>query len=226
VTGILLVDDHAAFRQSLAFMLDREPDLRVVAQAGTLAEARSRLAGVDVAIISLGLPDSDSVQLFGALRSANLIGLALILRASPAELSLIFDPGTDHQVVEYAVKGSTTGVLNKSAGIEEIIDVVRRVSAGEPLRTTRKIVSLLETSGRQNALDREARVVLDRLTPREREVLQALAEGLTDKDIALRLHIGNETARTHMVNILRKLEVDSRLQAVVLAVRYGAVTIR
>ncbi len=67
--------------------------------------------------------------------------------------------------------------------------------------------------------------MLARLTPREREVLQALAEGLNDKEIAQRLYISNETARTHMVRILRKLEVDSRLQALVFAVRHGAVTI-
>jgi DNA-binding NarL/FixJ family response regulator len=117
-------------------------------------------------------------------------------------------------------------VLQKSTGIAEIIDAVRSLSAGKSLRPPREMVAVLEAACRQRAHDREANMTLARLTPREREVLQALAEGLNDKDIAERLHIGSETARTHMVHILRKLDVDSRLQALVFAIRHGAVTIR
>jgi DNA-binding NarL/FixJ family response regulator len=80
--------------------------------------------------------------------------------------------------------------------------------------------------GQQREQDRAAQQALARLTPREREVLQALADGLNDKEIALRLKISTETARSHMVNILGKLGVDSRLQALVFAVRHGAIKIR
>ncbi|MDP9350256.1 MAG: LuxR C-terminal-related transcriptional regulator, partial [Chloroflexota bacterium] len=73
---------------------------------------------------------------------------------------------------------------------------------------------------------RDAQAAFGRLTPREREVLQALADGLNDKEIAQRLHISSETARTHMVNILSKLGVNSRLQALVFAIRHRAVQIR
>ena len=84
---------------------------------------------------------------------------------------------------------------------------------------------MLRLAARQRERDREALAAARRLTPREREVLQGLAAGLGDKEIAQRLYISTETARTHMVNILAKLGVETRLQALVFAVRHGLVTI-
>ena len=84
---------------------------------------------------------------------------------------------------------------------------------------------MLRLATRHREQDREALVAASRLTPREREVLRALAKGLNDKEIAQHLYISTETARTHMVNILAKLGVESRLQALVFAVRHGLVTI-
>ena len=84
---------------------------------------------------------------------------------------------------------------------------------------------MLRLATQQRERDREALAAASRLTPREREVLQGLAAGLGDKEIAQRLYISTETARTHMVNILAKLGVESRLQALVFAVRHGLVTI-
>jgi len=102
---------------------------------------------------------------------------------------------------------------------------LRRLVAGELLFSPREMLELLQTTNQQREQDRVARESLARLTPREREILQALAEGLNDKAIGQRLHISTETARTHVVNILRKLNVDSRLQALVLAARYGVARI-
>lgn len=214
MTAVLIVDDHASFRQPLAFMLDREPGLTVVGQAGTLAEARGLLEGVDIAIVDLGLPDGSGVDLVRALHDASPNAQALILSAS-----------TDQQTIARAVEAGAAGVLHKSVGIAEIVDAVRRLAAGRQLLSTREIVALLEAAGRQRERDREVLAALTRLTPRELEVLQALADGLNDREIAQRLHIATETARTHMVNILRKLGVDSRLQALVFAIRHGVVDI-
>jgi DNA-binding NarL/FixJ family response regulator len=96
---------------------------------------------------------------------------------------------------------------------------------GEQLLELSEVVELLRIAGRRREQDRSAQVVISRLTRREREVLQALADGLNDREIAERLHISTETVRTHMVNILRKLGVDSRLQALVFAARHGIVKI-
>ena len=211
---ILLVDDHASFRQPLAFMMEQEPDFTVVAQAGTLAEARRSLEGVDVAVVDLDLPDGNGVDLVRELRRANPHGMVLILSGS-----------TDRLQFARAVEAGASGVLNKSSGISEIIAAVRRLGGGEALLTPVETIEMLRFVSDQREQQRDAREILDRLTKREREVLQALAEGLGDKEIAQRLHISTETARTHMVNILGKLGVDSRLQALVFALRHGVVAL-
>jgi DNA-binding NarL/FixJ family response regulator len=209
---VLLVEDHASFRQALAFMLERESDITVVGQAGSLAEARRLLAGVDVAVLDLELPDGNGMVLIEELRAANPHGRVLILTASA-------DQGDLARVIELGAAGT----LNKSVGAGEIVTAIRRLSAGETLFSPGEIVELLRLAGRQRERTREAQLALDRLTRREHEVLQALAAGLTDKEIARRLHISAETVRTHMVNLLAKLGVESRLQAVVFAARHGAV---
>ena len=211
---VLLVDDHASFRQPLAFMLEREADITVVGQAGTLAEARGLLHGVDIAVIDLALPDGNGMHLIKELHGASPRCQALVLtgRSAPVEYAR-------------AVEAGAAGVLQKSVGISDIIGAVRRLHAGGALLSPQETIAMLRLAARQRERDREALAAARRLTPREREVLQGLAAGLTDKEIAQRLYISTETARTHMVNILAKLGVASRLQALVFAVRHGLVMI-
>ncbi len=214
MTRVLLVDDHAAFRQPLAFMLGREPDVEIVGQAGSLAEARTMLAGVDVAVVDLGLPDGDGVDIVRDLRATNPNGSVLVLSAE-----------TERTRLARAVEAGASGVLHKSSSIEQILRSVRRLVEGEPLLSPLEVMELLRLAGQQREKHRAAEQAVARLTPREFEVLRALADGLNDKEIGRRLHISHETARTHMVNILHKLEVDSRLQALVFALRNGVVSI-
>jgi DNA-binding NarL/FixJ family response regulator len=105
------------------------------------------------------------------------------------------------------------------------MEAIGRAAAGEPLLSASEIVDMLRIAARDRESDVQGERALRQLTPREREVLQALADGLSDKGIADRLHIHPQTARTHMVNIMGKLGVDSRLQALVFAIRHGAVRI-
>jgi DNA-binding NarL/FixJ family response regulator len=116
--------------------------------------------------------------------------------------------------------------LHKSAAIGEIVDAVRRLKSGEALLSPAEVIDMLRMVSRRRKEEYEARRAIEKLTPRERQVLQALAEGLDSRDIAEKLHITVETERTHMVNILGKLGVHSRLQALVFAARYGLVEIR
>ena len=215
---VLLVDDHASFRQPLTFMMEREPDFEVVAQAGSLVEGRRVLKDakeVDIAVVDLHLPDGNGVDLIRDLHAANPHAKVLTLTAS-----------LDRREHARAVEAGAEGVAHKSVGISEIIDLVRRLSRGEQLLSTTEVIELLRLVGEEREQSRAAQAALGRLTQRELEVLQSLAEGLNDKQIAERLHISSETSRTHMVNILRKLGLESRLQALVYAVRYGVVTIR
>ena len=220
MTRILLVDDHASARQPLAILLGREPDVDVVAQAGSLAEARAALAAteIDVAVVDLGLPDGDGAALVKDVCATNPHGAVLVLTAE-----------TDRARLARAVEAGASGVLNKAAPLTEIIGAIHRLSAGESLLSPRELLDLLDLlrlAGREREQDQSARVALARLTAREREVLQALADGLSDKEIAERLHVSGKTVKSHMVSILDKLGVASRLQALVFALRHGAVQIR
>jgi DNA-binding NarL/FixJ family response regulator len=192
-TRILLVEDHASFRQALAFMFEREKEFVVTGQAGSLAEAHAFIRkapdGVDVAVVDL---------------SASL---------EPARFA-------------QAVEAGASGVLHKSAAIGEIVDAVRRLRSGEALLSPTEVIEMLRMVSRKRQEEYEAQKAIEKLTPREKQVLQALAEGLDSKDIAGRLHITIETERTHMVNILNKLGVHSRLQALVFAARHDIVEIR
>jgi PAS domain S-box-containing protein len=211
---ILLVDDHASFRQGVAAALEGEPDFSIAGQAGSLAEASGMLRETDVGIFDLGLPDGYGGDLIRALRTANPRAQALVLSSSQ-----------DRAEIARAVESGAAGVLHKSAGMDEIIDAVRRLKAGETLLPLEDVVELLRFAGARKEEEYEAQQSIARLTDREREVLEALAEGLDAQQIAGRLHISAKTERNHVASILAKLGVHSRLQALVFAARHGVVEI-
>ena len=214
---LVLVEDHASFRQTLAFVFDQEPDFDVVAQAGSLAEARRVMRGreADLGVIDLTLPDGEGVELIEDLREANPHFAALVLTASLDEL--------DHA---RAVEAGAAGVLHKSADVAEIMEAARRLAAGGTLISPQELLEMLRLAGESREEEREARASIEQLTRRELQVLEALAEGLTNREIAERLHMSVDTERTHMMNILNKLGVHSRLQALLFAARYGLVELR
>jgi len=214
---VLLVEDHASFRQTLAFVFDQQPEFEVAVQAGTLAEARSAIDGseVDLGVIDLTLPDGEGTELIEELREANPHFAALVLTAS-----------LDRAEHARAVEAGAAGVLHKSADVDAILDATRRLGEGETLLSEDDLVALLRLAGQNRDEDEEARVSIEQITPREREVLKMLAEGLSNKEIAAKLHMSVDTERTHMMNILNKLGVHSRLQALVFATRHGLVEIR
>ena len=212
---VLLVDDHPSFRQALAFMLRQQPGVDAVAQAGSLAEARGVLGGpeeIDVAVLDLDLPDGSGADLIKDVHAACSDARVLILTAS-----------TDRYDAAQAVEVGADGILLKAATIEEILDAVRRLAIGEQLLSQHEVIELLRLVGQRRQEERAARRALDQLTPRELQVLQALADGLSDQEMAERLHLSVRTARTHMTNILAKLRVESRLQALIFALRHGIV---
>ncbi len=214
---IMLVDDHDSFRQPLAIMLEQELDLSVAAQAGSLAEAREVLEGspeVDVAIVDLDLPDGSGTEFITELQAKEPNKQVLVLSA-------FFDEG----FLARAIEAGAAGVVHKSSRLPEIMDAIRRLHSGEQLLSQREVIDAIRLVGRERREDHEARLIIDKLTPREREVLQALAEGLSDSEIAERLYVSIGTVRSHMTNLLSKLNVDSRLQALVFAVRHGLVEI-
>ncbi len=168
-----------------------------------------------MAVCDLALPDGDGFDLIEelAVNDGKVITLVLSASLEPARFAR-------------AVEAGASGVLHKAAAIGDIVEAVKRLRAGEALLSPDEVIEMLRMVSRQRQEELEAQKAIDRLTRREREVLQALGEGLDSKDIAEKLHITLETERTHMVNILNKLDVHSRLQALVFAARNGLVEIR
>jgi PAS domain S-box-containing protein len=213
---ILLIEDHATVREALAATFEREEGFEVVGQAGSLEEARGMLGmeSVDVAVVDLGLPDGYGGDLIKDIIEANPHAQALVLSAS-----------LERAQIAQAVQSGAAVVLNKTAPLDEVVGAVERLRAGETLMPLSEVVEMLRFAGARREEEHEARRAVESLTPREREVLQALAEGLDSAGIAERLNISLRTMRNHMASILSKLGVHSQLQALVFALRHGVVEV-
>ena len=210
---VMLIEDHTAIREALASTFQAE-GFEVVAQAASLSEARGMLEGIDVAVVDLGLPDGYGGDLIKALRETNPQAQALVLSAT-----------LDRRETARAVEAGAAGVLSKTTHLEQVVDAVRRLRAGESLMSLEEVVKLLRFASYRRAEEYEAHQALEKLTPREIEVLQALALGLDSEGIAQRLQIALRTERNHIASILAKLGVHSQLQALVFALRHGIVEI-
>jgi DNA-binding NarL/FixJ family response regulator len=218
-TRVLLVEDHVSFRQALAFMFEREPEFEVVGQVGSVDEVRKLPSGllkdVEVAVVDLALPDGDGLELIEDLSSNE-----------PQIMTLVLSASLESGRFARAIEAGAGGVLHKSTPIKDIIEAVRRLEAGEALHPPGEVIEMLRLVSREREEKREVLQAIEKLTSREKEILRSLAEGLESREIAEKLNITVETERTHMVNILHKLGVHSRLQALVFAARHGLVEIR
>lgn len=173
------------------------------------------LDGVDVAIVDLALPDGYGAELIKDLRARNPQAAALVLSAN-----------LDRGEMARAVENGAAAVLHKAAGMDEVVKAVRDLRAGKSLLSLEETVELLRLAGSRREQEQEARLAIETLTPREKEVLRALAEGLEGPEIAERLNISIPTERNHVSSILAKLGVHSRLQALVFALRYGVADVQ
>jgi len=211
---VMLVDDHASFRDALAFMIGREPDVDVVAQAGSVAGSEAVLPGVDVdvVLVDLDLPDGHGLDLLPAIRRRNPEAAAIVLTGSMRPESQAL-----------AIAGGAVGYLHKSTEVAEILLAIRTVASGQALITPMAAMALMHEAFAYQTRIQSTQRTLAQLTPRERDVLAALTDGLDNQAIAARLHMGTETVRSHVVQVLRKLGVESRLQAALFAVRHGVI---
>jgi len=210
----MLVEDHASFRQALAFVLGREPGFKVVAQAGSLAEARQVLEGVDVAVVDLALPDGNGADLIDDLH-----------RYNPGVKMLVLSATLDQKNLASAVESGAAGVLDKLANLGEIVGAIRRLEAGQAMPEQQKVVRVLRLLSKRGDRDRETLTAVGELTSREQGVIRALAEGLDSEGVAEKLGITIEEERSSVTSIFGKLGARSRLQALAVAARHGIVEI-
>ncbi len=206
---VLVVDDHAVLASSLAVVLDAEPDITVVATAGTLSQARRALQAEcpDVVLLDHRLPDGDGVAAIRELRAVCPAMQVVVLTASNG----------DHVLLE-AVDAGAAGFLSKTSGIDKLLAAVRAAAVGESVIAPELLVRLL---GRVQH-DGESRRTP--LTERERDVLALVAEGLSNAAIADRLAVSVHTVRNHIASLSGKLGAHSKLEALSIAVRQGLVS--
>jgi len=212
---VLIADDHAFVREGTRRILEQEPDLEVVAEAGDGEEA-VRLASdlkPDVAIIDVAMPKLDGIEATRRIKAL-----------CPAVAVLVLSAYDDDQFVFGLLEAGAAGYLLKSVRGHEIVDAIRAVDAGE---------SVLHPSVARKVLNRFASVSsraqrkkpLELLTEREMEVLKLVTKGLSNKDIAQELCLSVRTVQGHLANIFNKLLVSSRTEAVVHALKEGWVTL-
>jgi DNA-binding NarL/FixJ family response regulator len=204
---VLIVDDHRVVADGLRLVIDDEPDLQVIGIAGDGATAIGLAAATppDVVLLDYRLPDMTGIELAARLREEEP-GVRLLF------LSMVISG----PLVQEAVRAGARGYLLKTQPAEELVDAVRRTAAGEMLIPAAQLAELVVGS------DQGAQL-LDRLTPRDYDVLRLLAAGLDNRAIAARLGIGYVTVRSHVRNLSSKLGAHSKLEIVARAAELGLI---
>jgi len=216
MTSVLLADDQALVRVGLRKILENEPDTTVVAEAGNGEEAVAAAARYrpDVVLMDIRMPVLDGIE-----------ATRRIVRDRPATRVLVLTTfGLDTYVYD-ALRSGASGFMLKDAPPEEIAAAVRIVASGEALLAPAVTRAVIEEFARQPpaAEPPGPPPALAELTPREREVLDLLARGLSNPEICERLVISEATAKTHVARILQKLDLRDRVQAVIYSYETGVV---
>jgi DNA-binding NarL/FixJ family response regulator len=211
---VLLADDQALVRSGFRKLLEGEAGIEVVAEAADGLEAieRARLHRPDVVLMDIRMPRLDGLK-----------ATARIFATTPSPRILVL---TTYDLDEYifeALKAGASGFLLKDSPAEELIAAIHVVAAGEALLAPSVTRRLIEAFVSLPRVSPEAKRQLDGLTARESEVLHLVARGLSNAEIATELHLGEATVKSHVGNVLTKLELRDRVQAVVLAYESGLI---
>ena len=208
---LVLVDDHAIMRQGLRSVLEREPDLRVVGEAGTPAQAIAAVATTHPAVVLLDLRLSPSSEKEG-------IGVCAKLHAAYPDVAvLVLTTVIDDQLVLEAIHCGARGYVVKEVDTSELVRAIRAVSRGESAFDSRSAAAMVRGINAKPAAQER------KLTGREHEVLRLLARGLSNRGIGRQLYISETTAKFHVSNIMRKLQVTRRTEAVYVASKDGVI---
>lgn len=207
---VLLVDDHALFRRGLALVLAAEPDIEIVGEASHGAEAVDRAADLQphVVVMDVRMPGMGGIEATRRIR-----------QAQPATRVVMLTGSTEDDDLLGALRAGATGYLLKEIAIEELAPAVRAIARGQALVSPSMAARLVTEF---NALSRRVDEQHDhapRLTDREIEVLRLVARGCSNKEIAAELVIAENTVKNHVRNILEKLQLRTRMEAALYAVR-------
>jgi len=198
---VAIIDDNRLVREALTAMLNRLTDIRVVssdvADSASLAETKP-----EVLLLDVGLRDQDSLRVAATLRQANPNAKIIVMDLLPV----------NEEIMEY-VNAGVSGFVLKDASFDEFIATIRSVAAGTKVLPPRMTESLFSQIAKEVDGQEPARVLeAVRMTPREREVIDLIGEGLSNKEIAQRLNIATHTVKSHVRNVMEKLALHTRLQ--------------
>ena len=201
-----MLDDHEIVRRGLRELLEADGDIEVVGEAGTAEEGLSRIPPTrpDVAVLDVRLPDGDGVEVCREVRSAH-----------PGIQCLILTSFSDDDALFQAIMAGAAGYLLKQVKSNDLVDAVRRVARGQSLLDPEVTARVLERLRKGPETDER----LERLTGQERRILDLIAEGLTNRQIAERVHLAEKTVKNYVSNLLTKLGMERRTQAAVYAAR-------
>jgi DNA-binding NarL/FixJ family response regulator len=211
---VLIADDHALFRRGLEMVLDEEDDIDLVGQASDGAEAVA-VAGEalpDVVLMDIRMPKTSGIEACRATKEVAPSAKIVMLTISDEEEDLF-----------EAIRAGASGYLLKDIPLDEVAEAVRAVHGGQslinPSMAGKLLTEFATLANRDSADDRTAPVAAPKLTDREMEVLKLVARGMNNRDIAKELFISENTVKNHVRNILEKLQIHSRMEAVMIAVR-------
>jgi DNA-binding NarL/FixJ family response regulator len=209
---LLVVDDHVLFREGLVSLIARQPDMEVIGEGGTVSEAVDLILQLhpDLVLLDFNLPDGSGLD-------ASRIILAEMPQARIVFLT-IFD---DDERLFAAIRLGAKGYLLKNIPVARLLASLRGVEKGEPAMAPDMVGRLMSEYARSAGAPQGRPDPLSQLSARELEVLHELASGATNRQIAERLFISENTVRNHVHKILEKLALKSRRQAVVVAKQQG-----
>jgi DNA-binding NarL/FixJ family response regulator len=212
VTRVLIADDDDLMRAGLVELLADEPEIEIVGQASTGRQAveRARRLAPDVVLMDVRMPDLDGIA---ATRE--------LARAAPGVRVLILTTFEQDDYVFGALRAGASGFLLKRTRPEELLAAVHTIAAGDSMLSPSVTRRVIDRMAQQPTPELADQARLDALTPREREVLERVARGLSNREIAAALAVEESTVRTHVKRILMKLELRDRIQAVIFAYETG-----
>ena len=210
---VLIVDDHALFRRGLEMVLAEEPDIELVGEASDGAEAVAKAGEAlpDVILMDIRMPKSSGIEACRAMKEVAPSAKIVMLTISDEEEDLF-----------EAIRAGASGYLLKDIPYDEVADVVRAVHGGQSLinpSMAAKLLTEFAALAKRDGEERAQEVPAPKLTDREMEVLRLVARGMNNRDIAKELFISENTVKNHVRNILEKLQIHSRMEAVMIAVR-------
>lgn len=207
---VAIIDDNRLVREALTAMLNRLPDVRVVssdvADSAGLAESKPHVLLLDV-----GLRDQDSLRVAATLKQENPGAAIIVMDLLPV----------NEEIMEF-VNAGVSGFVLKDATFDDLVATIRSVAAGQKVLPPLMTESLFSQIAREAGGQERAHVLEDvRMTPREREVIELIGEGLSNKEIAQRLNIATHTVKSHVRNVMEKLALHTRLQIAAYSHREG-----